>query len=195
MLPLSAADERTLLRLARQAVEDAARHGRLTASAEDSVVLSAGLGVNVGAFVTLHKAGRLRGCVGYVEAFAPLCQTVRECALAATLRDPRFKPVTPDELPLLRLEISVLSTLVEVTPDQIRVGHHGLVVSLGPQRGLLLPQVATEWKWDSMRFLEETCRKAGLPREAWKIGAKVQAFTAHVFAEPAELAGSAPHAA
>ncbi len=191
MLPLTEADEQTLLRLARQAVEEAVLHHRLS----DVEPPQGALREKSGAFVTLHKAGRLRGCIGYVEAVKPLCETVRECAFAAALRDPRFEPVTIDELPAVRLEISVLSPLQEIAPEQIEVGRHGLLVSRGFQRGLLLPQVAIEWKWDRERFLEEACIKAGLPPDTWRQGVKIQAFTARVFSEPPDLPCSAHHAA
>lgn len=148
-----------------------------------------------GAFVTLHKGEHLRGCIGHIEVLKPLPQTVRECAVASALYDPRFEPVTPDELPDLRIEISVLSPFVEIAPEQVEVGVHGLLISRGARRGLLLPQVAVQWEWDRERFLSETCRKAGLEGDAWQHGAKVQAFTAQVFAEPAVPVHSSPHAA
>jgi hypothetical protein len=177
---LNEADQQELIRLARQALEESVRHHRLSKTQEPQGMLCDQGGV----FVTLHKAGRLRGCIGYIEAARPLYQTVRECALAAALHDPRFSPVTPDELDSLRLEISVLSPLTEIRPEQVEVGRHGLLISRGFQRGLLLPQVAVEWKWDRERFLAETCLKAGLPPDAWKQGATLQAFTAQVFSEP-----------
>ena len=177
---LREADQQELLRLARQALEESVRHHRLSKIEGPQ----GRLGDECGAFVTLHKAGRLRGCIGYLEAARPLYQTVSECALAAALRDPRFSPVTPDELDSLRLEISVLSLLTEIRPEQVEVGRHGLLISSGSQRGLLLPQVAVEWKWERERFLAETCLKAGLPQDAWKQGATLQAFTAQVFSEP-----------
>ena len=180
MWQLSEADQQELLRLARQALEESVRYHRLSQMEEPQGLLCA----KCGAFVTLHKTGRLRGCIGYVEAARPLYQTVRKCALAAALHDSRFSPVTPDELDSLRLEISVLSPLTEIRPEQIEVGLHGLLISMGFQRGLLLPQVAVEWKWDRGRFLAETCLKAGLPKDAWKQGATIQAFTAQVFSEP-----------
>jgi AmmeMemoRadiSam system protein A len=180
MWQLSDADQEELIRLARQALEESVRCHRLSKIQKPQGRLSEPRG----AFVTLHKAGRLRGCIGYVEAARPLYQTVSECALAAALRDPRFSPVTPDELDSLRLEISVLSPLTEIRPDQIEVGQHGLLISRGFQRGLLLPQVAVEWKWDRERFLAETCLNAGLPPDAWKHGATIEAFTAQVFSEP-----------
>ena len=191
MLPLTEADQQRLLWSARRALEECVRHDRLAEMEETSPALLE----KCGAFVTLHKGGRLRGCIGYVEAVKPLHQTVRECAKAAALHDPRFDPVSPEELPFLRLEISVLSPLFEISPEQIEVGNHGLLVSRGMQRGLLLPQVAVEWKWDRERFLEETCLKAGLPDDAGRRGAKIQAFTARVFAEKSEPVQSSHHAA
>jgi AmmeMemoRadiSam system protein A len=169
---------------ARQALEEGVLHHRQAEVLEPQGALRE----NHGAFVTLRKAGRLRGCIGYVEALKPLYQTARECAAAAALRDPRFNPVTPEELPDLRVEVSVLSPLVDLPIDQIEIGHHGLQVSRGFQRGVLLPQVAVECKWDRRRFLEETCIKAGLPPDAWRHGVRIQAFTVQVCSEPPELA-------
>jgi AmmeMemoRadiSam system protein A len=180
MSPLTEEEQRWLLRVARRALEEGVRYGRLP----EIEPLQGALTEKRGAFVSLHKEGRLRGCIGYLEPLKPLYQTVCECARAAALYDPRFDPVAPEELSSLQLEISVLSPLVDITPDQIEVGHHGLLVSQGSQRGVLLPQVAVEWKWDRQRFLEETCLKAGLPPHAWKHGARIQAFSAQVFAEP-----------
>lgn len=191
MLPLTEAEQRLLLRVARQALEE--RVGG------DPSITSSSLPDTLcqpcGAFVTLHKAKRLRGCIGSIDLLAPLDETVRECAVAAALRDPRFEPVTPDELRALRIEISVLSPLVEASPDQVEVGRHGLLVSRGAQRGVLLPQVAVDWKWDRERFLEEACLKARLSADAWQSDAKLQTFTAQVFGEPSDLAFSSPHAA
>ncbi|MGD0920203.1 MAG: AmmeMemoRadiSam system protein A [Terriglobia bacterium] len=180
MLPLSEADQQFLLRLARRALEESVRHDSLP----EGEAPPGPLREKCGAFVTLHKMGRLRGCIGYLESLKPLYQTICECAMAAALRDPRFDAVTPEELPVLHLEISVLSPLVEITPDQVEVGRHGLLISRGGLRGVLLPQVPVEWKWDREQFLEETCLKAGLPPDAWRHGAKIQAFTAQVFGEP-----------
>jgi AmmeMemoRadiSam system protein A len=191
MSPLSESDQEQLLRLARRALETGVREGRLP----EVEVASPALSEKRGAFVTLHKAGRLRGCIGYVEALKPLCQTVAECAVAAALRDPRFDPVEAEELPLLHLEISALSPFEEISPQEVEVGRHGLMISQGWQRGLLLPQVATEWKWDRERFLEETCLKAGLAADAWRRGARIQAFTAQVFSEPPTATRTSPHAA
>ena len=191
MLPLSEADQQFLLHLARRALEESVRHDSLP-----EVEAPPGpLREKCGAFVTLHKMGRLRGCIGYLESLKPLYQTVCECAMAAALRDPRFDAVTPEELPVLHLEISVLSPLMEIAPDQVAVGRHGLLISRGGQRGVLLPQVPVEWKWDREQFLEETCLKAGLPPDAWRHGAKIQAFTAQVFGEPPTPVRPSRHAA
>ncbi len=137
-----------------------------------------------GAFVTLTKRARLRGCIGLIEAAKPLYRAVEECAVSAAFNDPRFEPVRADELEALHLEISVLSALTDVRPEDVEVGRHGLLISRGWQRGLLLPQVAVEWKWDREQFLSATCQKAGLPAEAWRRGARIQAFTAQIFGEP-----------
>ncbi len=137
-----------------------------------------------GAFVTIHHRGELRGCIGHIEADRPLVRVVSQCAVSACSADPRFPPVTPDELADIDIELSVLGPLELITgPDDIAVGRHGLVVARDGRRGLLLPQVATEWKWDALTFLAQTCRKAGLPVDAWKKGATVWRFDADVFGE------------
>ncbi len=185
MPPLTEEERQTLLRLARQALESGVRGEALDAEVPG---LTDALRAPQGAFVTLHKRGRLRGCIGHVRGDEPLYQTVRECAVAAALSDPRFPPVTPEEFPFMKIEISVLSEPQTVTPEQIEVGRHGLFISQGRRRGLLLPQVAVELRWDREKFLEETCRKAGLPANAWQQGATIEAFTAEVFGESFEAA-------
>ena len=179
-MQLTDAEKHRLLELARTALEEAVRYGRMSEAVEPEEALR----TPCGAFVTLYKGRHLRGCIGHIEALRPLYVTVRECAKAAALDDPRFDPVTPVELPSLRLDISVLSPLVEVAPQDVEVGRHGLLISHGVRRGLLLPQVAVEWNWDRERFLKETCLKAGLPPDAWQHGARIQAFTAQVLKEP-----------
>jgi len=137
-----------------------------------------------GAFVTLHeKSGALRGCIGYVEPIKPLLQTIIEMAIACSTRDPRFHPVTSDEFPNLNVEISVLTPLEEVRDiEEIRTGEHGLMIKKAGASGLLLPQVATEFGWDRHEFLQETCQKAGLEKNAWKEpDAKLFIFSAQVF--------------
>jgi AmmeMemoRadiSam system protein A len=137
-----------------------------------------------GVFVTLRKRGRLRGCIGQVGTGQSLAHVLAHCAKAAALEDPRFNPVRPEELPEIEIEISALSPLQEIAPDQIEAGRHGLMVSRASQRGLLLPQVATEMRWTARRFLEETCVKAGFDPDAWREpGTKIQGFTAEVFSE------------
>src|SRR5271154_7079462 len=139
-----------------------------------------------GAFVTLHRRGRLRGCVGQLPGRDSLAEVVAHCARSAALHDSRFDPVTTAELSDIEIEVSVLSALEDLTLEAIEAGKHGLVVSQGTQRGVLLPQVASQFNWPAQRFLEETCVKAGLEREAWKDPAtRVQAFTAEVFSEAA----------
>jgi len=127
--------------------------------------------------------GQLRGCVGYVLASLPLYRAVFETARAAAFEDTRFYAVALEEAPHLEVELSVLSIPQVITPDAIEVGRHGLIVSMHGGRGLLLPQVAVEHNWDRTTFLEQTCRKAGLPMDAWKRGATVEAFTAEVFGD------------
>ena len=134
--------------------------------------------------MTLHKGGELRGCIGHIEPTEPLGTVVPRCAVAACSTDPRFPPITLAELPDIDIEISLLGALEPIAgPEDISVGRHGLVVERGWQRGLLLPQVATEWEWDAATFLAQTCQKAGLSRDAWQKGAKSWRFEAEVFAE------------
>jgi len=136
-----------------------------------------------GAFVTLHKQGQLRGCIGMIEGFKPLWETVRDMAIQAAFHDPRFSPLQKEELPEVDIEISVLTPLKAISSmDEIKVGLHGLVVRKGPYSGLLLPQVAVEHNWDVKTFVEWTCRKAGLTPDAWKDpDTKIYVFSADVF--------------
>ncbi len=135
--------------------------------------------------MTLHKRGALRGCIGYIVGVKDIPQTVEEMALASAFRDPRFAPLQQDELGSIDIEISVLSPIETVADvSMIEVGRDGLIVSRGNNRGLLLPQVAAEYRWDRETFLEHTCYKAGLPGDAWKKpGATIEKFSAQVFGE------------
>jgi AmmeMemoRadiSam system protein A len=176
---VTADDQAQLLMLARNAI--AASLGqpvRAQASGAD-------FGSPAGAFVTLHANGTLRGCIGHIEADRPLADVVASCAVSAAKADPRFAPVTPAELEMLEIEVSILGPFEPVhSIDEIEVGRHGLLVESGWRRGLLLPQVAPEWGWSAAEFAAHTCRKAGLPRHAWPSGdATMYRFTAHVFAE------------
>ena len=149
-----------------------------------------------GAFVSLHLAGgrmrRLRGCIGVVHSDRPLYDTVRECACAAAYRDPRFPPLTSAELASVTIEISVLSPLERITDIRlIEPGVHGILIEYGRHSGLLLPQVAKENRWTRSTFLEQTCRKAGLPPGAWADqGAELCIFQAEVFDEATLRMGS-----
>jgi AmmeMemoRadiSam system protein A len=176
----SEADRQALLDLARQAI---AAH---VAGTPSPAIPAGGAAARPGgAFVTLHKHGDLRGCIGHVEANQSLGVTVARCAIAACSADPRFPSVGARELDEIDLELSLLGPLEPVVaPDEIEVGRHGLVIEKGWHRGLLLPQVATEWGWDREAFLAHTCQKAGLPPDAWRQGAKLWKFEAEVFGEP-----------
>ena len=139
-----------------------------------------------GAFVTLKRGGRLRGCIGTLECRRPLADEVARVAVSAAQEDPRFSPVAPSELDDLDVEVSVLGPLEPIDPCDpaaFEIGAHGLVVEQGRRRGLLLPQVATEWGWDRETFLAQTCIKAGLPPDAWQRGAAVSRFSADVFGD------------
>ncbi|MGE5113667.1 MAG: AmmeMemoRadiSam system protein A [Acidobacteriaceae bacterium] len=174
----SGEERRYLLRLAHQSIRASLRGEELDPSSP-----SAHLAELRGAFTTLHVNGKLRGCIGYVIATAPLYQAVIETAASAAFEDPRFLPVRDSEAPLLQIEISVLSPMFPVRAEDVEVGKHGLLISHHGHRGLLLPQVPIEWGWDRERFLSETCRKAGLPADSWRCGAGIEAFTAEVFGE------------
>jgi AmmeMemoRadiSam system protein A len=141
------------------------------------------LGELRGAFTSLYLHGELRGCVGYVMPASSVYRAVAETARAAAFDDNRFPPVTQDEAPHLEIELSILTPPQPILPEAIEVGRHGLVISQHGRRGLLLPQVAIEHHWDRITFLEQTCRKAGLPPDAWRKGASILAFSAEVFGE------------
>ncbi len=136
-----------------------------------------------GAFTSLHLHRELRGCVGYFLPASSVYQAVAETARAAAFSDNRFPPVTRDEAPHLEIELSILSVPQPIEAEAVEVGRHGLLVSQHGRRGLLLPQVPVERKWDRITFLEQTCLKAGLPPDAWRKGAKIQAFTAEIFSD------------
>ena len=180
-LELTKADKQTLLKIARTTIEHVVREEKPPEFKVDSPVLKE----HRGAFVTIHKKGSLRGCIGYIQAFKPLYLTVVEMAESAALRDPRFLPVTPDEIADLDIEISVLTPIREIQDiNEIEVGKHGIIIERYNQSGLLLPQVATEYGWDRESFLDHTCLKAGLPKRCWKEqGTVIKVFAADVFGE------------
>ena len=146
---------------------------------------SAHLAESRSAFTTVYSKGQLRGCVGYPSAVMPLYKTVVETSKSAAFEDPRFAPVTLTEASGLKISISVLSPVFPIRPEDVAVGRHGLIISQHGCRGLLLPQVPIEHGWERVTFLEQTCRKAGLPLNAWNSGATIEAFTAEVFGDPA----------
>ena len=138
-----------------------------------------------GAFVSLHKRQELRGCIGNCSPKTRLFETVTEMTVAAASRDPRVKPVSKKELVEIQIDISVLSPLESISdPLILEIGKHGLHVASGGKRGVLLPQVATQYGWDMKTFLEQTCLKAGLQKHAWKeADVRVSGFTALIIEE------------
>ena len=176
-----AADRAALLKIARDAVTAKATGVGQALRPALLGPLASRMG---GAFVTIHHRGELRGCVGHIEADQPLVRIVAQCAVSACSSDPRFVPVGRGELADIDVELSLLGPLEPIAgPGDIEVGRHGLLIAREGRRGLLLPQVATEWKWDAPTFLAQTCRKAGLAADAWKSGATIWRFEAEVFGE------------
>jgi uncharacterized protein len=181
MSSLGNREKQLLLEVARRALIAAVERG------ESLEILSLKLSFmeeTAGAFVTLRCRRKLRGCIGQTDSGQLLVQVIAHCAKAAALDDQRFDPIGRDELAEIDIELSVLSPLEKMTLDRIEIGKHGLVVTRYSHRGVLLPQVAVERRWEAERFLEETCVKAGLGPDAWKNpGTLVQAFTANIFSE------------
>jgi AmmeMemoRadiSam system protein A len=176
---IAPADRQRLLRLAREALE--ARVQRRTPPAPQR---GGALDWPRGAFVTIHAHGELRGCLGRIDPEAPLADTVAHLAAVVSDSDPRFAPVTPSELGAIEIEISVLTPEREVAaPEEVEIGRHGVIIEQGGRRGLLLPQVATEQRWDRDTLLSHACLKARLPSDAWRRGAKILVFEAQVFGE------------
>jgi len=137
-----------------------------------------------GAFVTLHVGGDLRGCIGHPGSRQPLDEVVAACAIAAATEDHRFRSITAGDLPKVTIEISVLTPMTLVRDvSEIEVGRDGLLMEMGFRKGLLLPQVATEYRWDRDTFLAHACMKAGLPQDMWQGGATIYRFQAQVFSE------------
>lgn len=176
---LSDKDKKLLKKIARESIESIVRGEPLPELKVESEILRE----KRGAFVTIEKHGNLRGCIGYIEAVQPLHITIKEMAQAAALKDPRFPAVTPEELDDLELEISVLTPLRRIKDTkEIEVGKHGIYMKTGGYSGLLLPQVATDYGWDRLTFLKQTCRKAGLDAECWKRKeVEIYVFSADIF--------------
>lgn len=181
MIHLDIDAQKELLALARRTLEQFLATGEVLDYTPERPDLSQ----ESGAFVSLHRGDELRGCIGLIKADGPLYQTVQQCAVSAASADYRFGRVSSAELPDITIEISVLSPLERTKdPLEIRVGEHGLYIVRGQRRGLLLPQVATEWGWDREAFLSQTCQKAGLDEHAWRDPATtIYQFQAQVFSE------------
>jgi AmmeMemoRadiSam system protein A len=163
-MELTTKEKNTLLEIAQNAIAAKINNKKMPELKIDSENLKS----KSGAFVTLKKHGYLRGCIGYIKAYKPLGETVQEMAVAAAFHDPRFPSLKPEEVKDLTFQISVLSPLKLIKDiNEIEVGKHGLYIVRGNNAGLLLPQVAVEYKWDRRTFLQETCHKAGLSAQAW----------------------------
>jgi AmmeMemoRadiSam system protein A len=172
-------DERALLlKVAHESILSALDHRELSLTPP-----SQHLAEPRGAFTTIYLRAHLRGCVGYVFPVVSLYRTVAEAARTAAFEDSRFSPVTLPEASELEVSLSILSPLKTIKPEEIEIGVHGLVIAHAGRRGLLLPQVPVEHHWDRVTFIQQTCRKAGLPQDAWEKGATLQAFTAEVFGD------------
>jgi AmmeMemoRadiSam system protein A len=172
-------DERKqLIALAHEAILSAVEHREIPL-----VGPSSRFAAPRGAFTTIYLHKNLRGCVGYAFPIAPLHRTIIETARGAAFEDTRFLPVTLAEAQQLEVSLSILSPLRVVRAQEVEIGTHGLLISQHGRRGLLLPQVPLEHGWNRNTFIEETCRKAGLPVDAWKSGAEIEVFTAEIFGD------------
>ncbi|MEW6008194.1 MAG: AmmeMemoRadiSam system protein B [Candidatus Omnitrophota bacterium] len=179
---LTKEQKQKLLKIARNTITHYLTTGKVLEVKEDDPLLKKPMG----AFVTLHKKGELRGCIGHIEAIGPLYITVRDMAIASATEDPRFSPVTKEELKDIHIEISVLSPLKKTTnTDEIIMGKHGVIVKDFFRSGVYLPQVATETGWSKEEFMNSLCgQKAGMSIDAWKRGkCDIYIFSAEVFAE------------
>lgn len=175
---LSPEERQILLRLAHDSINSTLQHEEIPLHPPTSH-----LAEPRGVFTSLYLNGELRGCVGYVAATNSVYRAVAETARAAAFNDNRFLPVSKEEAPSLRIELSILSQPRPIDPEAIEIGRHGLLITHHGRRGLLLPQVAAERQWNATTFLEQTCRKAGLPPDAWRRGATIMTFTAEIFGE------------
>ena len=178
--PLTEDQEKFLLRLARQAITMYLQEGISPSTETDDVTFKQ----KRGAFVTLKVKDQLRGCIGYPIPHKSLYETIIDVAVSAATKDFRFSPLEPKELQATKIEISVLSQPKLIKNiSEIEVGKHGIIISKGLNRGLLLPQVPLEWGWDRETFLRHGCMKAGIEEDAWKKGAQIEIFSAQVFSE------------
>jgi AmmeMemoRadiSam system protein A len=177
---LTKKEQKDLLKIARATIAGYVASGKIPVTEPSS----AGLQALNGCFVTIKQRGQLRGCIGNFVSEKPLYQLVQEMAVSAATHDPRFYPMKEQDLADFDLEISVLSPLEKIeTVEEIVVGRHGLFIVKKSYRGVLLPQVATEYGWDREMFLKHTCLKAGLPENAWEKDCEIYIFSAQVFGE------------
>jgi AmmeMemoRadiSam system protein A len=177
---LTEKEQKELLKIARGTIVAYVTNGNVPAIA----AASPGLNLHSGCFVTIKKQGELRGCIGNFISDKPLYLLVQEMAISAATRDPRFYPMKKDDLADFTVDISVLSPLTKAgSVEEIQVGVHGIYIVKGSYRGVLLPQVATEYGWDRDQFLQHTCVKAGLPQDAWQGECDIYLFSAQVFGE------------
>ncbi|MFA7403401.1 MAG: AmmeMemoRadiSam system protein A [Pelobacteraceae bacterium] len=177
---LTKKEQRELLKIARQTIVDYVTNHKVPVV----VTTAPGLNLHSGCFVTVKQKGELRGCIGNFVSDQPLYQLVQEMAVSASTRDPRFYPMKVDDLADFSLDISVLSPLEKAASvEEIQVGKHGIYIIKGSYRGVLLPQVATEYGWNRDQFLRHTCIKAGLPEDAWQGDCDIYIFSAQVFGD------------
>lgn len=177
---LTKKEQQELLKIARETIVTYVTSGRVP----PVETASKGLNLESGCFVTIKQKGQLRGCIGNFVSDKPLYKLVQEMAVSAATRDPRFYPMKTHDLEDFELEISVLSPLAKASSvDEIQVGVHGIYIIKGSSRGVLLPQVATDYGWDRDQFLRHTCMKAGLSENAWQGECDIYIFSALVFGE------------
>src|SRR6476620_11100585 len=178
LIEFSREERSLLLQLAHQSIASALEHREISLLPPNPH-----LAEPRGVFTTLYYHGDLRGCVGYIFPVMSLYRTVAESARGAAFYHSRFAPVTREQAAELEVSLSILSPPQPIRPEDVEIGRHGLLIKMGDYRGLLLPQVPIEHKWDRIAFLEQTCKKAGLPIDAWQTGAQVEAFTAEIFGD------------
>lgn len=186
-MKLNDEEKKILLKIARESIEEEFGRGSVNLNQD----FPSSLNQKCGVFVTLTIDGELRGCIGYIIGDKPLYELVYNAAKKSAFEDPRFYPLTEEELDSIQIEISVLSPPKRINSiEEIKVGEHGLIIQKGPFHGLLLPQVAAKYNWTVKEFLEHTCQKAGLSKTEWKDPeTKIETFTAEVFSEQ-ELGGA-----
>ncbi|MGQ9617400.1 MAG: TIGR00296 family protein [Candidatus Aminicenantia bacterium] len=169
-----------LLKIARNSIEEYLKNKKFISPETTDLQIKEKKGV----FVTLKVKGDLRGCIGYPLPYKPLFSAVAELAIESATGDPRFPPIRIEELEDMEIEISVLTIPKPISSyEKIQIGRHGIIVSKGPFKGVLLPQVPVEYKWNLEDYLSHGCLKAGLPADEWKRGVKIEVFEAEIFSE------------